>query len=332
MIVIRYGQDALPYDKNTVLTVGTFDGVHCGHRGIITRMLEASIVHRPSSIADQRTPDDRRRTVVVTFDPHPQIVLQKPEREPVKLLSTIDERCEVFEQLGIDMVVVIPFTREFGATPAEQFIRDVIVNGIGVSHFLVGHDHMFGKDRGGDETLLQRLGPECGFSVEIMPPLVCGEIVVSSTKVRNALKDGQVEEAEKMLGRPYSLKGRVVRGDERGRTIGFPTANIAPIDEHKLMPGTGVYLVTTVIDGVERVGMANIGVRPTFTTDTVPTLEVHYLDVDADLYDRELTVFFRRFLRAEQRFDSKEALLAQLLDDRNHATEFQFTFNHRSTS
>lgn len=320
MITVRYGEHTLPFDRHSVVTVGTFDGVHCGHRGIIERM------------KDHRTSDDGRRTVVVTFDPHPQIVLQKPDRPPIKLLTTIDERCEVFESLGIDVVVVIPFTREFAATSAEQFIRDIIVNGIGVEHMLIGHDHMFGKDRGGDETLLQRLGPECGFTIERVPPLACDDIVVSSTKIRTALREGKIDDANRMLGRSYSVKGRVVRGDGRGRTIGVPTANIQPLDQHKLMPGNGVYVVTTVMDDKTIVGMANIGTRPTFTDDTMPTLEVHFLDLDADLYDREMTITFRRFLRAEQKFDSKEALLAQLLFDRNQTLEFQFTINHRSTS
>ncbi len=315
MITVRYGEQALPFDRHSVVTVGTFDGVHCGHRGIIERMKDAG-----------------RRTVVVTFEPHPQIVLQKPDRPPVKLLTTIDERCEVFAALGIDVVVVIPFTREFAATSAEQFIRNIIVEGIGVEHMLIGHDHMFGKDRGGDEHLLQRLGPECGFTIERVPPLACDDVVVSSTKIRTALRDGKVEDATRMLGRPYSVKGRVVRGDGRGRTIGVPTANIQPLDEHKLMPGDGVYVVTAVIDDRTVVGMANIGTRPTFTDDRTSTLEVHFLDLDADLYDQTLTITFRRFLRAEQKFDSKEALLAQLLEDRNHTLEYQFTINHRSTS
>jgi riboflavin kinase/FMN adenylyltransferase len=197
---------------------------------------------------------------------------------------------------------------------------------------LIGHDHMFGKDRGGDETLLQRLGPECGFTIERVPPLACDDVVVSSTKIRTALRDGKVEDATRMLGRPYSVKGRVVRGDGRGRTIGVPTANIQPLDENKLLPGNGVYIVTAVINDHTVVGMANIGTRPTFTNDTTSTLEVHFLDIDADLYDQTLTITFQRFLRAEQKFDSKEALLAQLLEDRNHTHEFQFTINHRSTS
>jgi riboflavin kinase/FMN adenylyltransferase len=319
MKVIRYGQDELPFDANTALTVGTFDGVHCGHQGIIKRMQETAQAQK-------------LRTVVVTFDPHPQIVLQKPGRLPVRLLTTIDERCDVLALLGVDVVVVIPFTQEFAATPAEQFIRSVIVEGIGVRHILVGHDHMFGKDRGGDEALLQRLSPECGFTLERIPPLTCGDRVVSSTKVRTALKDGDVGEAATMLGRAYSIKGRVVHGDERGRQIGFATANIEPLDEHKLMPGKGVYIVSTEINNTAVVGMANIGVRPTFTDDTESILEVHLLNIDQDLYDQELTITFQRFLRVEQKFASKEALLAQLLDDRNHTIDFQLTFNQRSTS
>lgn len=312
MIVARLGVDEVPFDANSAVTVGTFDGVHCGHQGIIRRMRSA-------------VKDDASRIVVVTFDPHPQIVLQKPGKPPVQLLTTIDERCQVLEQQGVDLVVVIPFSREFAATPAEQFVTGAIVETIGVKHFFIGHDHKFGKDRGGDEALLKELAPRHNFDVEWIEPLECDHVVVSSTRIRAALNDGDVVGAARMLGRPYGLTGRVIRGDGRGRELGIPTANLKPLDEHKLLPGNGVYVVTAEMDGRTVVGMANIGTRPTFTNDTERILEVHFLDLDQDLYGQEVTVTFRQFLRKEQTFASKEAFLEQLAQDRQLTTNFQTT-------
>lgn len=318
MNVVRYGHDPMVFHRKTALTVGTFDGVHCGHRGIVERM-----------IATARKHDER--TVVVTFDPHPQIVLARPDREPVLLLTTIDERCDLFAQLGIDMVVVVPFTREFAAIPADAFVRTVIVHDIGVQHFFIGHDHSFGKNRGGNEELLQQLGHELDFDVVPIPPLECAGVVVSSTKVRNALRTGGVDEAHRFLGRPYAVRGVVGHGDKRGRTLGIPTANIQ-MPEHKLLPANGIYVVSSVIDGSVVVGMASVGVRPMFTNDVVPTLEVNYLDIDTDLYGRTLEVVFHARLRDEIAYESVDELLAQIEIDRNDTRLYQQQFLHRRTS
>lgn len=260
----------------------------------------------------------------MTFDPHPQIVLKRGGREPVRLLTTIDERCDLFEELGVDVTVVITFTREFASTPAEQFVRDV-ARKIGVQQFFVGHDHMFGKDRGGNEELLQRLSSELGFDVHAVEPKSCNGVVVSSSKIRAALLSGNVAEANTMLGRTYSLVGSVVEGDGRGRTLGFPTANIVPLDENQLVPANGVYVVTSVIDGRVEKGLANIGRRPTFTDDTETTIEVHFLDYDEDLYDDVLTIRFHTRVRDEKKFESKEALIAQIEVDRHKAIETTLT-------
>jgi riboflavin kinase/FMN adenylyltransferase len=268
------------------------------------------------------------RVVVVTFDPHPQIVLAKPGREPLALLTTIEERCERLAHVGVDEVVVIPFTHEFAQTSAESFIRQ-LVSTIDVQHFFIGHDHAFGKDRGGNEELLRHLGVELGFDVERIPPLETDGLVVSSTLVRAALKSGDVEAASAMLGRPYALRGTVVQGDGRGRTLGIPTANIIPTNPHKLMPANGVYVVSMLIDGSEHVGMANIGVRPTFTNDTAPTLEVHILQFDNDLYNTTLDVQFHARLRGEQKFESREEFLAQLEHDKQQTIIYQHLIQQR---
>lgn len=310
MTIVRYGTDAMPFQRSTAITVGTFDGVHVGHVGILELMRRMSAEHD-------------ERIVVVTFDPHPQIVLARQGREPLKLLTDIDERCELLASNGVDMTVIIPFTREFASTEAADFVTSVIVRDIGVQHFFIGHDHVFGKDRGGNEELLQRLAPECGFKVEPIPPLAFDGVVVSSTKVRQALQRGSIVEATRMLGRFYSVRGHVVYGDGRGRQIGIPTANIRPAGEHKLLPGNGVYVVAAEINGTPQLGMANIGVRPTFTDDSQPTLEVHFLDLNEDLYGRTVDVQFIDKIRDERRFASLEEFLEQLQQDRNQTTTYQ---------
>ena len=307
MTVLNYQSEDITFDRNTVLTVGIYDGVHCGHQGILKEMRE--VANKSDS-----------RVVVVTFDPHPQIVLQREGREPVRLLTTIDERCEMLAAMGVDMTVVITFTREFAMTPAETFVRDVAIK-IGVQQFFVGHDHMFGRDRGGNEELLQQLSGELGFYVYTVEPLSCNGVVVSSSKVRSALSSGNVAEANTMLGRPYSLVGTVVKGDGRGRTLGFPTANVAPVDAHKLVPANGVYVVSCELDGRVVKGLANIGRRPTFTNDTQATIEVHFLDINTDLYDRTISIRFHAFVRAEKKFENKEALIAQINSDKEQAIE-----------
>ncbi len=309
MTTVWFGNDSLVHDSNTVLTVGTFDGVHCGHRSIIKSMHQAAA-------------PKQSRTVVVTFHPHPQIVLQKPDRKPVRLLTTIEERLLLLDRLGVDTTVVLPFSREFASTPPEAFVRNVLVDSIGMHTIFIGHDHMFGKDRAGDEVLLQRIGSELGFAVALIPPQECNGVVVSSTRIREALNQARLEEANAMLGEPYQVTGMVGHGEERGRTLGTPTANIVLSNEHKLLPANGVYAVTAVVDGMEYMGVANIGVRPTFTTDTSPTLEVHLLDAVLDLYGKTMTVRFQRYLRGEQRFSSKESLMEQIRSDITNAQTF----------
>ncbi len=308
MNVFKLG-DAIAHDEATTLTVGTYDGVHVGHRHIIDAMKATAQQHG-------------ERTVVVTFDPHPQIVLAKADKAPVRTLTTLDQKLEILEQCGVDATVIIPFTTDFAATSPQDFVRDVIVGSIGVRHFFVGHDHMFGKDRGGDLSTLIELGTSHGFDVTKIGPVHVDDAIVSSTRIRRALHDGHVEDAAVLLARPYQVRGIVVRGDQRGRKLGIPTANIAPDSVHTLLPAHGVYVVSSVIDGRTVYGMANIGLRPTFTNDTESTLEVHFLDYDSMLYDRTLSVDFHRFIRKEQRFEHADMFLSQLREDRMVAAEF----------
>ena len=299
----------VPFDTNTVLTVGTFDGVHKGHRAVIEKLLaEATALNA--------------RAVVVTFDPHPQIILRnKPDKPPVTLLSTIEERLQLLERYGVDTVVIIPFSEEFAAIDSETFVKDYLVKKIGCSKILVGYDHSFGRNREGNLSLLEKLSAELQFSVEEMPPQYNNDTTISSTKIRTALRDGDLELANTMLGYDYFIEGKVVMGDGRGAQLGIPTANVRSVDENKLLPKNGVYLVSSMIDNTLYYGMANVGVRPTFTHDEFPSLEVHFFGINKDLYDKVLNVSFLRRIRNEQKFDSIDLFLSQIVDDRETCYE-----------
>lgn len=304
-----YTSDTIIFDSNTILTVGTFDGVHRGHQEIIKRLIDSA-------------KELGGRAVIVTFEPHPQIVLQKPDREPIHLLSSIEERVELFEKFGVENVVIVPFSKEFSQISSENFVREFLCKKIGMKKILVGYDHLFGKDRTGNEALLRTLGEELGFDVERTDALSVGNETISSTKIRHALAESRLEDANNALGYPYFVEGLVVEGHRRGHTLGIPTANIKPKNPHKLLPDNGVYFVTSEIDGKTYYGMANIGLRPTFTNDVIPTLEVHYLFMDMNLYDRVVSVDFLKYIRGERKFDSVDLFLSQVVEDRNICLEF----------
>lgn len=319
MKVYHLGKDSIPFEKDSALTVGTFDGLHLGHRQIIDGMVTGA-------------KNKLQRSVVVTFHPHPQIVLAKVGMKLIRLLTTIDERLKLIEDCGVDAAIVIPFTIEFAHTAAKDFVREIIVSQIGVSEFYIGHDHGFGKDRGGNEELLKSLAPVHQFNVVPVEPFALDGVTISSSKIRAAIKEGNVSAATNMLGRPYSLEGTVVKGDGRGREMGLPTANIVQDVHDKLLPALGVYVVSAVIDGTQQIGMANIGTRPTFTEDVEPTLEVHFLDFDKDIYNSTISVDFHQFLRKEQRFESKDAFLEQLERDKEETKNFTQHYLNRSSS
>jgi riboflavin kinase/FMN adenylyltransferase len=288
----------------TSVTIGTFDGVHRAHQQILRRVRELAATRG-------------ERSAVVTFDPHPQEVIRS--RSPdVKILTTIDERIDVFAAEGIDVTFVVPFTREFSELPPEQFVRHWLVDGLGSRAIVVGHDHGFGRGRSGDASLLRDLGTQLGFDVEEIAPLEWNGDVVSSTRIRNALLAGDVALAASLLGRPYRLSGHVVRGDARGRTIGFPTANVIPPNQRKLIPGRGVYFVRFLVGEKPYDAMLNVGIRPTFG-GTAETIEAHVLDFDGDLYGMRVAVDFLARIREEKRFDSVAELIEQLGRDRESA-------------
>jgi riboflavin kinase/FMN adenylyltransferase len=293
------------YDRNSVVTVGTFDGVHRAHRRIIEQ-----IVARARSRAG--------RSVVVTFDPHPKEVVRSAQG-PVRLLTTLDERCERVAALGVDMIVVLPFTAEFSRLTAGEFYAEYLVRGVGVAEVVVGHDHMFGRGRQAGQAELEELGARHGFEVTVVPPVSSDGEVISSTRIRRALGAGAVERAAAMLGYPYRIAGTVVAGDGRGRTIGYPTANLDPEDLRKVVPARGVYAVEALAGDDRWGGMANIGVRPTVTDGTRETVEVHLFAAVRDLYGARLRMDFIARLRDERAFGGLDALRAQLGDDERRA-------------
>ena len=304
MMIARHAA-AVKRDPSSVVTIGTFDGVHRGHRQIID-----------ATVAGARSRGVR--SVVVTFQPHPKEVVAST-RGPVRLLTTLEERLELLQGLGVDLVYVIDFTRQFSQQSAREFYQRNVIGEVGVSAVVVGDDHMFGRDRSAGNTELHAMGDEFGFAVHIVPACVVDGVRVSSTRVRNALSDGDVASAARFLGYPYRMRGRVIPGDDRGKRLGYPTANLAPISEQKVIPARGVYVVRVGLEGETRYGMMNIGTRPTVTDAGVCTMEVHLLDFEGNLYGRTLALEFLSRLREERRFASVDELVQQLSQDREQS-------------
>lgn len=289
----------------TALTIGTYDGVHIGHQVILDKLLKTGKERDLS-------------TTVVTFDPHPkQVVATDKYSDSIQILSTLDEKIEIFTAIGIDTLIVIPFTIEFSKTNPEIFVRDVLCKSFGAKAIIVGYDHNFGKDREGNSQTLKSLGNECGFTVEVADPVSYNDEAISSTRIRKLLIDeGDVKLTGELLKRNYSVSGEVVKGKGIGRSLNFPTANISVEDKLKIIPKNGVYCVDVFREGVEQRGMSNIGMQPTFNGDT-RTLEVHILmdDLD-DMYGEIIKIEFISRIRDEQKFDSPDELVVQLEKDK----------------
>jgi riboflavin kinase/FMN adenylyltransferase len=288
-----------------VVTIGNFDGLHVGHRAIL-------------EVVAERARSLRGEMVVYTFDPHPRKVI-RPDRAP-GLLLTLEQKLEYLEQAGVDVAIVEPFTPEFRETSAEEFVRRYLHERLRPREVYVGYDFHYGKDREGSMRVLTEMGPLLGFSVTIIPEVTIGGRDVNSTRIRALLGEGRVEQAAELLGRPYAIRGRVVEGDRRGRTLGFPTANLAP--ENELLPAPGVYAADVrFLDagdppaGRHFAAVANVGHRPTFHRGDALVAEAHLLDFDADVYDRRAEVSFEARIRSERRFPGPEALRKQIAKD-----------------
>lgn len=294
-------------DPNTVLTVGTFDGVHAGHRVLVDTVI-------------QKAGEQNARSVIVTFDPHPRDIIN-PGSDGIRLLSTLEERSELLSDLGVDEMVVIPFDRDFSLLTSEEFVRDIIWEKIGVSQFVIGYDHHFGRNREGTIETVKKLGKELGFEASIVSKQEVGEKTVSSTAVRNSIhREGNMQLAASFLKRYYILNGTVVHGDKRGKKIGFPTANIQPQNSRKIVPKNGVYAVWLRVDGQYHGGMMNIGVRPTFDGEQ-ETLEVHIFNFDHNIYGKDVQIQFVDRIRDERNFSGVEELIEQLKEDKKSTLE-----------
>lgn len=292
-------------DPNSVVTVGTFDGVHAGHRAIMNTVL-------------RKAGERNARSVIVTFDPHPREIIN-PGGEGIKLLTTLRERCEILEEIGINTLVVIPFDRDFSLLSSEEFIRDIIYKRIGVSEFVIGYDHQFGRNREGTIETIEQLGDELGFATYVVSKREVEAQTVSSTAIRKAISEaGDVRLAAELLQRRYRLNGMVIHGDKRGKEIGFPTANIKPGHAKKIIPKDGVYAVKVRFDGKWYGGMMNIGIRPTFAGKE-RALEVHLFDFNRNIYGKEVQVRFFDRIRDEIKFSGIDELVTQLKEDKRQA-------------
>jgi riboflavin kinase/FMN adenylyltransferase len=291
--------------KNAVVTIGTFDGVHIGHRKIISGIKELA-----DSIGGE--------TVILTFFPHPRKILH-PEDESLKLITTITEKAQLMEALGVDHLIITPFSRDFSNQTAESYIRDVLVNKIGTKKIVIGYDHRFGKDRQGGLEDLLKLGPVYGFDVIEIPEQDINEVGISSTRIRNALLKGEIELANSFLSYPFFITGTVIRGDQLGRQLGYPTANIVVEEKYKLIPSDGIFAVTVNVAGGQYKGMAYIGSRPTVNGLT-RNIEVNIFDFDQEIYNQPIRMDFHNYVRGDIKFSSLDDLVVQLAKDKESVT------------
>ena len=297
------------YTENTpkVLSLGMFDGVHFGH---------ISIINLLKSLAQE----NNLETAILTFWPHPRKVFNP--NDEIKLLNTLNEKLNLLENAKLDVVFLKSFDENFRNLTGEEFVRQILVQKLNVKHIIIGHDHVFGKNKSGNFELLQKLSKELDFEVQQLDAVKEGEFNISSTKIRNCLANGNIIGANKMLGYHYSVSGKVIDGKKLGRTIGYPTANIE-VDELKLLPKKGAYIVEVYVKNKFYKGMLSIGTNPTVNGDKL-TVEVYILDFNEDIYGDEITVKFRDFLHEEIKFESLEKLIERLDEDKRLTKEFEF--------
>lgn len=300
-----HGTDNADIQRPTVLTLGVFDGLHLGHQ-----LIMRTVVERARAVGGVPT--------AITFDPHPRAVLHPQSSPP--LLQTLDQKVEGFGVLGIEQTIVVRFTEEFARIPAEDFLRDVVVDRLHAREVYLGRGFAFGHNREGNIELLRQVSEELGFVAGEVPEIGLRGQRVSSSKIRNLLAQGKVNLARRMLGRPYGVEGRVERGNERGHTLGFPTANLRP--QNRVIPANGVYVTGTLIDGQWRRSVTNVGTRPTFETGSEPSVETFVINWDGDLYGDVIRVRFLYRLRNERKFDSLESLKTQIGKDVDRAQNY----------
>lgn len=293
----------IKYDKKSAVTVGTFDGIHLGHREIIEKL---NTVKAAKGL----------RSVVITFEPHPQIVLRNKTGN-IKILTTLEEKLDIFSEMKVDIVCVINFTKEFSETTAEDFYKNYLIDKIGLNDLILGYDHMFGKNREGNFDTLKMLSEKYDFTYDKVDEFKINGEHISSTVIRNLLSEnGDIKKVRRILGRNYSVEGKVVRGKKLGKELGYPTANIEVSNRYKLIPKTGVYAVEVMLEGKKYSGMMSIGKNPTVTDNQSIKLEVNIFDFDEDIYGKKIRVNFIEYIRDEEKFNSLDELVKQLDKDK----------------
>ena len=287
-------------NRKTIVTIGTFDGVHIGHQFILKKLIHSAR-------------EQKNESIVLTFFPHPRMVLQQDSS--IKLLNTIDEKATLLEKFGLDYLIIQPFDETFSNMLAEDFVKNVLIDKLNIHKIIIGHDHRFGKNRIADINDLIDFGKKYNFEVEQISAQEINEIAVSSTKIRKALLDGNIKLANQYLGYSYFITGIVIKGKQIGRTIEFPTANIQITENYKLLPKNGVYVVSSKIDNVLHFGMMNIGKNPTLG-DNEQSIEIHFFDINEDIYNKTLQISILEHIRDERKFNSLPDLQAQLEKDK----------------
>jgi riboflavin kinase / FMN adenylyltransferase len=304
-VQIHYGLENFNAEK-PVLTIGTFDGVHLGHQEVIRKLRKISS-------------ESSGESVIFTFYPHPRLVVDSNE-DSLRLLTTQEEKIAIFQKIGVDHLVIYPFTEDFSKLSYDEFVKEILVKKMHLNYLVIGYDHKFGQNRQGNYASLQKLSLELGFKIERLDELTMENIVVSSTKIRKALDEGNIRKANQLLGYKYILMGRVIEGIQLGRKLGFPTANIETSERHKLIPRDGVYAVQAEFAGKFYKGMLNIGVRPTVNSNVDNrSIEVNLFDFDRDIYNADIILYFEDRIRDEIKFPGLEELRLQLIKDKESA-------------
>ncbi len=316
MIIIRNLQD-LENQKDSVLTIGTFDGVHIGHQKLLSALVN-------------KAKDNNLESIVVTFDPHPRDII-RPNEPKLKLLSTIQERCKYFSQFGVDKIIIIPFNTEFSKISYSEFIKNYLVDKFHVKHLIVGYDHSFGKDKEGKFDLLAKSGIKFGFGVEQIDQVYFGNYIAKSSTIRNLIIDGDLNLINGLLNRDYEFSGKVIKGDNRGKELGFPTANLEVNGVNKLIPKSGIYLVKAKLETHVYFGLLSIGTLPTFYDSHKIVVEVYLFNFTQNIYDKELTIHLIKYLREQKKFNSVEELIKAMdLDKKNglEILEKEYLYNN----
>ncbi len=305
MKIFNFINDFKP-TKKTIVTIGTFDGVHIGHQKIIEKLIQNAVDYNCESL-------------ILTFFPHPRMVLQ--ENSEIKLLNTIEEKSNLLEKMGLSNLIIHPFDKEFSILTAEEFVKTILVDALNIQKIIIGYDHRFGRNRSANIDDLILYGKQYNFEVEQISAQEIDDVSISSTKIRNAILNGHMALANEYLGYTYVLNGTVIKGKQLGRTIGFPTANLKIEEEYKLIPKNGVYIVKSTINKKTVFGILNIGTNPTVNGEKL-SIEVHFIDFDGDLYHSNIEISVLESIREEQKFDSIELLKNQIQEDKEAAISY----------